>query len=222
MEANQFSRSRVAYGILAVAVGVTVLSSGCVGFMSALGYWSGGGMKEAEYDGLQSKRVAVVCMSSGSGFGPGTDVLLLAQSVGALLRQNVEEIDVVRSDEIADWVDRNDWDEFDYAEVGRGVEADMVVAIELSEFGLYEGQTLYKGRAGLIIRVFDMEKGGEQVFRRTLPELAFPANGAYPTTEMSESKFRRAFIQMLAQQAAKYFYDYDMIYDFAGDSASVG
>jgi hypothetical protein len=222
MEANQFSRSRVAYGILTVAIGVTVLSSGCVGFMSALGYWSGGGMIEAQFDELEGKRVAVVCMSSGSGFGPGTDVLLLAQSVGALLRQNVEEIEVVRSDEIADWVDRNDWDEFDYAEVGRGVEADMVVAIELSDFGLYEGQTLYKGRAGLSIRVFDMNQDGIEVFRRNLHELSFPTNGAYPTTEMSESKFRRAFIQMLAQQAAKFFYDYDMIYDFGGDPASLG
>ncbi|MFV1964283.1 MAG: hypothetical protein ACC628_02580 [Pirellulaceae bacterium] len=221
MEAKQFTRPRVAFIVAALMLLAMALNSGCVGLMSAIGYWSGGAMKEAEFDGLEGKRVAVICISDSSSFGPGTDTLLLAHSVGALLTQNLKKIDVVRPDEIADWVDQNDWDGLDYEEVGRGVEADMVVAIELSGFGLYEGQTLYKGRASLGIRVLDLTEGGKEVFRRTLHELSFPANGAYPATETSESKFRRAFIQMLAQQAAKFFYDYEAIYDYGGDPASL-
>jgi hypothetical protein len=142
--------------------------------------------------------------------------------VGALLSRNIEDIDIVRPDEIADWVDRNDWDGYDYVDVGRGVEADVVLAIELSGFGLYEGQTLYKGRANLAVKVLDLTQGGQEVFRRRLHEVAFPVNGAYPTTETSESNFRRAFVNKLAQQAAKFFYDYEIADNYGPDPASLG
>jgi hypothetical protein len=181
-----------------------------------LGWWTGGALVDAEYD-LEGKRVAVVCVSESSAFGPGTDSLHLARRVGTTLSERVEDIDVVPPDEIADWVDRNDWDEMDFAEIGRGVDADMVIGIELSGLKLYEGQTLYKGRANLAVRALDMSEGGKVVFRRKLPEVAFPANGAYPTTDTSESKFRIAFVRVLADRAAAYFYDHEHLESFHTD-----
>ena len=132
--------------LAAVLVVVLVLpASGCIGLLAQMAYWSGSGDKPAEYEGLEGKRVAVICVSESSSFGLGTDSLYLSCAVGSLLKQNIKEVTLVRSDEIADWIDRHDWNEIDFAEVGRGVEADMVVAIELSAFSLYEGQTLYRG-----------------------------------------------------------------------------
>ena len=220
MDAKHLIRPRIAMAVLALAL--MSLNSGCVGLLAQFGYWTGGAEVAAEFDGLTDKRVAVVCVSDSSSYGPGTDTLLLAASVGALLAQNIEEIEIVRPDEIADWVDRNDWDGTDYEEVGRGVEAEMVVAVELSGFGLYEGQTLYKGRANLRVSVLDLTEGGKEVFRRNLTELTFPVNGAYPATDFTENKFRRAFLQILAQQAAKFFYEYEMMDDFGRDPASLG
>lgn len=178
-------------------------------------------MVPAEFAGLHGKRVAVVCVSESASLGPGTDTLLLAREVGSLLANNVKGIEVVRPEEIADWIDRNDWDEIDFQEAGRGVRADMVVATELSGFGLYEGKTLYKGRANLTVRVFDLTAEGREVFRRNLPELTFPVNGAYPATEMSEPKFRRAFLQVLAQRVARFFYEYEAKEHFSRDPAFI-
>ena len=39
--------------------------------------------------------------------------------------------------------------ELDFATLGKGVDADLVVAIEIDSFRLYDGQTMYKGRAKL-------------------------------------------------------------------------
>ena len=71
----------------------------------------------------------------------------------------------------------------------------MVVAIELSAFSLYEGQTLYRGRADVRVRVLDLKAGGGEVFSRRMAEITFPSNAAYPTTDSSENKFRVAFLQ---------------------------
>jgi hypothetical protein len=219
MDATSFARSRPALAVLALAL--LVPTSGCVGLLAQMVYWGGGAQKKAAYDGLQGKRVAVICVSDSSAFGLGTDSLYLARDVSNLLRENVEEIKLVRPDEIADWIDRHDWNEVDFAEVGRGVEADMVVAIELTSFSLYEGQTLYRGRANVKVRVLDIQAGGEEVFSRRINEITFPTNGGYAATDSSENKFRATFLQVLAEQVARHFYDHDVWDQYGVDPAGI-
>ena len=220
MDARRVFKPR--WAVILVVVAWIPLTTGCVGFLAQIGYWTGGANVAAEFDDLTGKRVAVVCISDSGSFGLGTNNLFLARGVATILEQKIEEIEMVRTDEIADWIDRNDWDEVDFAEIGRGVEAERVVAIELSGFGLYDGQTLYKGRANMMVRVLDMEAGGKEVFRRRLDELAFPTNGGYPTTDTTESKFRRTFLKFLADNVAKFFYEYEMMEDFGRDPAFLG
>jgi hypothetical protein len=196
-------------------------NSGCVGFLSQLGYWTGGNLVPAEYDGLEGERVAVVCVSSNAAYGVGIEAELLSRGVDSILKENVEKIDIVGQDEIADWVDKNDWDEIDYREVGRGVKADKVVAIGVSDFRLYEGQTLYRGRASVKVTVFDMKDGGKEVFRRQLPEIKFPTAGVYHSSETSETAFRRAFMEVIAGHVGRYFYDYDFAQRYGRDPASL-
>ena len=206
------------YAVAVLVTGLLVVTPGCVGLLAQVLYWSGGAEVPPEFDGLEGKRVAVVCVAdSASSFGPGTDTLFLARSVGKLLREKVEEIDVVRPDEIADWIDRHDWNEVDFAEVGRGVKADMVLAIELTGLSLYDGQTLYKGRANLKFRVLDLADEGKEIFSRKLPEVTFPATGAYAATDASEPKFRQMFLQVLAERIARHFYTREMWDDYSTD-----
>src|SRR5687768_164947 len=179
-------RTFVAAGLLFILV---TANTGCVGFLAQLGYWTGGNLVPAEFDGLEGERVAVVCVSSNAAYGVGVEAELLSRGVDSILKENVEKIDIVGQDEIADWVDKNDWDEIDYREVGQGVKADKVVAIGISDFRLYEGQTLYRGRANVKVTVFDMKDGGKEVFRRQLPEVRFPNAGVYHSSETSETAF---------------------------------
>lgn len=220
MEATRSPRLRSAASL--VALPLVAVSTGCVGLLAQMGYWSGGGNVPPAYAGLEGQRVAVVCVSESPSLGSGGDAVLLAREVGTILRRRVKNITVVSPEEVADWTDRNDWNEVDFVEVGRGVKAEKVVAVDLSGFGLYEGKTLYRGRANLTVRVFDLTDGGKEVFRRNLPEQSFPANGAYPATDTSEARFRMAFLKVLAKRVAKFFYEYEQKEDFSPDPPFLG
>lgn len=202
-------------------VWMTLASSGCVGLISHLGYWSGGGLVSAAYDDLSGKRVAVVCVSDTASYGAGGEADTLARLVGISLSENVPEIEVVSHSEIADWDDKHDWDQLDYRDVGRGVKADRVVAIDLEGFQLHQDPSLYKGRATVSITVLDMHKNGQEVFHRSLSDISYPVNGFYQTTETAEYKFRRVFLDVIARRVATHFFSYDPLEEFGPDPAGI-
>ncbi len=118
-------------------------------------------------------------------------------------------------------MDTNDWDESDFAEIGRGVKADMVLAIDIENFSIHESTTLLKGRAEVTITVYDMKQRNKEVFRTTDRNFTFPTSHAIPALSASDrANFQRMFIEQLAGHIAKNFYDYDMAEDFATDGAA--
>ena len=210
-----FTRSTVASIALLVLL---VPSSGCIMRMTSnlIHAWNGH-LVEAKFTGLQGKRVAVVCLS-GSTMYSGE----LAMAVERLLANNVPDIETVPQTEVYAWQDTHEWDELDFKILGKGVKADLVVAIELSKFRLYDGQTMYKGRANITTSVYDMSANGQAVYSQLPTEHVFPANAAYATTDMSEDKFRKRFMISLARSVAKDFYSYDIGNDFAANPTLVG
>lgn len=197
---------------------LTTGGSGCVGIAAQLLYVIKGEKIDAEFEGLEGKRVAVVCVSSSSGFDPGSAASTLAQFVEGLLRKNVKDIKLVRQQEIADWIDNNDWDRLDYRDIGRGVRAEMIVAIDLDGFRLHEDATLYKGRTNWTVTVYDMQQAGEAVFRRSERNFQFPVNGGQHVSETSEDRFQQKFLLILAQDISKHFYAYEFKDEFARDA----
>jgi hypothetical protein len=200
---------------------LAVSSSGCVGIASQIVYMIKGNKVDAEFDGLRGKRVAVVCVANSSDYDPGSASAMLAQTVESILRLKVKGIKVVRQDEVADWIDNNNWNQMDYRDIGRGVNAEMVLAIDLDGYRLHEDQTLFKGRANVVVTVYDMTKGGEAVFRRSKPNFSFPTSGGQHVSETTEGQFQRKFIFVLANDIAKPFYDYDFAEDFARDASLI-
>jgi len=200
----------------------TMFNLGCIGLTAQLLHAINGGHKiKAKYPGLEGKRVAVVCVSNTSSYGPNSVGRMLEREVVSILRENGDDIDVSHQDEVADWIDNNDWDQMDYREIGRGVGVDMVLAIDLSGISLHEGRTLYRGRADAAVTVYDMTDDGKIAFREEIDDFVFPRNGPRPTTELSEGRFRHLFVVVLAQQIAKHFYDYHIEDDFATDALSL-
>ncbi len=198
---------------------MTAMNLGCVGFPAQIMNVINGGHKiKAEFPDLEDKRVAVVSVSNSSSCGPNTVCTMLSRSVSAILEDEVKNIEMIHQDVVADWVDTNGWDQMDYREIGEGVDAEMVLAIELDGFRLHEGRTLYRGQADVTITVYDMTDGGKVAFRQELLEFSFPRNGARHTTEISEARFRRLFVTVLARDVAKYFHDYLYEDDFGIDA----
>ncbi len=208
--------------LLALVIFVLLASQGCTAFTSNLLYWIHGGHKlPAEYSGLAEQRVAIVSVANASTVGTHSMSRLVERAVAVILNQNVKKIQIVPQEEIADWIDQNDWDQLDYREIGRGVAADKVLAIDLDSVRLHEGMTLYKGRADLIVSVYDMNDEGRVVFRKSIPDFTFPRNSARHSTEMSEARFREMFVMVLSQHIAKHFYEYRIEEDFAHDAVGL-
>lgn len=198
------------------------LQVGCVGSTATLLYWLRGAKVEAEFDGLEDKRVAVVCVSDASSYGQNTSAEALARFLELSLRSNVQGIDVVRQDDVLDWIDNNDWDQIDFSQIGRGVEAEMLLAVEVSGYSLTNGKTLYQGRADITVSVYDIGDDARLVFRKTLPQYEYPKNGGQPATDTTRGRFEEKFLYMLSEKIANYFYDYEMITDFSQDAAVIG
>jgi hypothetical protein len=198
-----------------------VTTTGCVGTLANLMHVAKGNTVPARYTGLKGKRVAVVCVSNSESFGPSFASQALASQIANLIKAEVSDVKVIPPQEIANWIDRNDWDYLNYQAVGRGVNADIVVAIDLESFSLHEGKTLFKGRADVRVVVYDMLQDGQAVFAFDPTQIEFPENSGYHTTDMSEETFRRQFLSILANRVARQFYPYDVQEDFARDTSLI-
>ncbi|MCA9265292.1 MAG: hypothetical protein KDA60_15635 [Planctomycetales bacterium] len=193
-------------------------SSGCVGMLAQILHVGLGNNHPARFPGLKEKRVAVVCLSESSAFGPSQAASELAEKITTLVGRNVDKVQVISQEAVSDWMDRNDWNELDYEEIGEGLHADMVVGIELGGFSLHEGTTLYRGRADVTVTVYDITLGGRALFEDTMAEIVYPVNSGQYSTEISETEFRRRFLNTLAFRVARNFYPYDATIDYGQDA----
>jgi hypothetical protein len=192
--------------------------SGC-SLMATAMYVIQGTNTPADFTGLKGRKVAVVCRPVTSlHFRDSSVSRDVAKQVGTYLAKHVSKIHVIDQREVSEWADENNWDE--YVDIGKALNADMVVGLDLEEFSLYQGQTLYQGRANVKIMVFDVAKGKDPVFEHNLPPAIFPPNGAIPA-DSSEAQFRRQFVNHLSRQISQYFYDHDATVDFASDSTAL-
>lgn len=201
---------------LAVAGLVVVAAAGGCTTLGGLAYLVNPDDVPAETTALRGKHVAVVCRPvvelEYSDAGSSRE---LARLVGESIAQNVRRCRVIGSTEVARWLDENDW--VDYPTLGKAVDANIVVGIDLDEFRLHEGSTLLKGRAKFRIRAFDIDQG-KVVFDKRVDDFAYPAAGAIPSSDCSESKFRETFLRLLSRRIARCFHAHDSREHFAEEN----
>jgi len=210
------SRSKPAWLVLLAAMALVSIA-GCNVLATAL-YVVQGNNTKAEFGKLRGKRVAVVCRPVSSlQYNNFSAAKELSRQVSILLQQHVKNIHTIDQREIAEWADENNWEH--YTEIGKAMNADYVVGLDLEQFNLYEeGQSMYRGKASVRISVYDVKGGGDPVYEQPLPQVQYPPNSPVPTIDKPEQEFRRQFVEVLAQQIAHYFYDHDATVDFASDS----
>jgi len=199
---------------------MTLTSVGCIGAAAQLFYIIKGHKTPAAYKGLEGQRVAVVCVSDAAAYGPDTLTYTINKAVSVKLANSVKRVTVVPPSEIENWMDVNGWGEHDFVEIGRGVKADKVLAIEVGSYSIREGQTLYKGRADLTISVYDLTKGGQVVFAKGPQEFSFPRNG-HPAIQTTDRRFESAYLGKLTEYVARMFYDADSLDAVAEDAMSL-
>lgn len=170
----------------------------------------------AEFTGLKGSTFAVVCRPIIElEFTDAGSARELATLVGGQIESKVRRAKAIGQHEVSRWIDENDWT--DYQAVGGALDVDHVVGIDLEEFRLHEGSTLYRGRAAVNVRVYDI-KEKKVVFQKRYDDFAFPSNNAIPSTDMSEAEFRGMFLRMLSQRIARLFHAYESREVFAEES----
>jgi hypothetical protein len=211
---SQVSAKTYVFALLAVGV---LLLSGC-GMVSNLMHAAGVDMIPAECTTLEEMTVAIVTVTDSSQYSDDVTARELSRRVGEVLTKKVDKVILIREDKIEEWRDVNGWDKLDFLAIGKGVNADKVLGIEVSNMGLRDGATLYRGRSDVRIVVIDVENEGEE-YRRSLDEYTFPSVAGQYTSETTESKFRKLYLSMLAKEIGRSFHPYDMTDRFALDSA---
>lgn len=196
-------------------------SVGCLHSLLATGIylWQGGNVVPAEYEGLENERVVVICRPPASAeYSNAGAARALGARVSSLLKENVEDVDVVSPQEVDNWVDEQDWENF--LDLGRSVKATRIVMIELDDFDLYKGKTLYQGAADVGLEIYDLEQKGKSVWDRRLGQVLFPRNSGIPASDKPVQVFERQFVDVLARQIAEHFYKHNPNADFALDAVS--
>jgi hypothetical protein len=201
-----------------LVVVLLVGTSGCAPILATGIYvLQGGNLVPAECDALRDHRVVVVCRPPSSyeyrHAGASRNV---SQQVSELLAQNVKGIDVVNPREVDNWLDEEDWG--DFKELANAVRAEHVVHIELNDFDLYKGKTLYQGRAEVAVTLYDMTDKGRTVWQRNLGEILYPAHSGIPAQDKPVQQFEREFVEIVAHAIAENFYKHDPNAQFAMDA----
>jgi hypothetical protein len=201
--------------------GMTIVGAflipGCVGIPAQLLYVIYGNKTPAEYAGLKDKKVAVVCVSDASAYGPNSLTYEVERQVAARLLKNVPKITIVPHSAVDNWKDQNGWDETEFVQIGRGVGADAVLAIEVSSYSLHEGQTMYKGHVTVTSTVYDVTQKSI-AFRKGPEDYEFPKSG-FPSLQQNEREFERYFLDKLCEYLSRRFYEYEKVDGIAEDAS---
>jgi hypothetical protein len=214
---DRFSFARSAHAPLTVFTVLMAATLGGCSLLSTLGYLAHQDTLAPDYAELKGKRIAVVCRPvTELQYADSNAAPDLAVFVGDLLTKNGDKIKVVKSDEVAQWTDEHNWR--DYAELGKALKVDMVVGIDLEQFGLYKGQTLYQGHADIHVAVYDIKAGGKRVWEKRVVGTNYPRNTAIPASDRSESEFRHQYLAVLAEHISRFFCEHDPDVDIAVDT----
>lgn len=216
------SFSRLRFWMLSLLLTLLLLpTTGCLHAILATGIYvlQGGNVVAAECEALEGQRVVVVCRPPSSHeYRHAGAARTIGKRISKMLQANIPDIDVVSPQEVDNWVDEQDWDNF--KDLGRAVKATRIVYIELDDFSLYKGTTLYQGNADVNVTVYDMTNQGEELWQRHVGQVLFPRNSGIPAADKSIQEFQRQFVDVVSNQVASHFYEHDPNATFALDAVA--
>jgi hypothetical protein len=198
--------------------GTVASSTGCVSLAANLMYMIKGNTYPAKCTAMEGKKVAVVVVDNATLSGSGGHGDTIARMVTALLQKKVKKIQTIRTDDVAQWRDANNWNEVEYGVIGKGLKADLVLGIDLESYTIHDNPTLLRGRSRIRYTLYDINDNNNVLFRDGPKEHVYPENAGRHAVE-SESEFQGLYVAMLSRSIAKDFYEYDKVEDVASDAA---
>lgn len=196
--------------------GMIPLTTGCVGMAAQFLYVWKGTSVPAESRDLEHKRVAVICESE-EGYSDQSSVSEVARRIEQNLKKNVKGIKLIPQKEVADWLDTNESTNVDPRTIGKAVKAERVLYVQIKNFTIDEGSTLFRGKATWRAKVYDIEEGGDPLDQSEFVDFRHPTNTERARIDQREDSFRQEFIFNLARVIARRYHTYDKLEDIAND-----
>ncbi|HID23662.1 MAG TPA: hypothetical protein EYP14_14875 [Planctomycetaceae bacterium] len=137
----------------------------------------------------------------------------LTRRVVRHLKRNVDDIELVDLRLVEDYIDSHP--DCEVTKVAEHFEATRALYIEINDFSLYEREStqLYRGRAQIHLKVYDIEKDGELVWEDCL-DLVYPGVRPVPVSDVSYTAFRLKVYEYVARRIATRFFAYRPHEDF--------
>jgi hypothetical protein len=128
--------------------------------------------------------------------------VMFAQKLQQGAKENRENIIVASTSKVQKFKDDHPmWQSLSLEELGKRLEADYVIDLEVNHLSLYEPgsqNTLFMGQASISVAVANVNKPGEgPVFRKEYT-CSYPASGSKPVSDTNPLKFRRDFLNRVA------------------------
>ena len=194
---------------------LSVVAAGCKSLMESVAIFYEGYDEPAQWEGLKDKTVAVVCKPlTSEEFSNAGAARALSEGICERLKAHIKGIHIIDPRKVADLRDETGME--DYVEIGKKLKADKVIGVDIESFGVRDGQTLFRGRSTVTIRVYDVaEKNVE--WHKSPPQFLYPRIGSTPAQDVSEMEFRNQFVAILSEQIARFFYAHDRNDDCGSD-----
>ncbi|MBI5864602.1 MAG: hypothetical protein HZB38_08850 [Planctomycetes bacterium] len=164
----------------------------------------------AEYPHLEGRKVAILVWADNDTLFEFRNVQLeLSEYVGSVLKANVKRISLVPSRTVVDYQRSDaDWDRRPPAEVGKQLDAERVLLIELTQYTTREPTSphLYRGRISANVKVYDTALADSAPTFRTTVETVYPP-GAAAEWGSSDTSVRDAAMRTFAADVSNKFHD---------------
>ncbi len=203
------------YALFLLVVSLLVSTGGCQALLTAM-IMIKGTDTEPKFDILlhDKKKVVVVCQSLARDQYRNEAVPRdIARQVTDLLDANVKnnKLELVPCSNVEVWIDNCD-NRFDsFREVGKakGIEADIVIGIEIQDFRVTDPRspTLLQGKANILVKAINCEDG--KILAREQMRIVDPPNMPLSSSYVNEHVFRASFVTVVSQQIACLFHPYD-------------
>ena len=205
--------------LLCLAIATSMTITGC-GALAQFMYIVKGHDIPAEYSAFENSRVAVVVLTDSSSYGPDPLSDKIEHYIATKLLGNIDDVEIVSKREIDNWTDINGWNETNMDELGKGVNADFVLSVNVEDYKIREGSTIYKGRSEVTVNVFDVAKNTVS-FTSGPDYMEYPENGR-PAIQTNDRKFEAFYLAWLTERIARRFYKYESLIDVADEASFSG
>jgi hypothetical protein len=133
---------------------------------------------------------------------------LLTQTLNKRFKDNKEKVTLISPNKVQEYKNNHpDW-YMNPSEVGKSFEVDYVVFLEVESMSLYEkgsGNTLYRGRAEIHIKLFNLNEKDEDPIHKTYRSEYPTSRGPIPVDDRNQQEFFEDFLTFVAKELSFYF-----------------